>query len=333
MNEWNPYFQGPKLSGVEYEWLIDAIHHVASNGLLEEEFPDLPQELQNEEPDALGRRFNTAAWCLREIAKVAIQRLDQLPVEAQQSVCAHSEAWPVMLRPKVSTSAKRAGVRVTELGLGTKLPIDLNHSTASESGEKVPIQESIWPGIGLAARLHDVLEDFRLSGEMAGSAFADYPVAEILVADPEQLAESCEAGNADGDGPISSGESDAEDRDESAMRQEEEEAFQRMRTKFGRQIHREFLVATLPPLTQETARHWALAAIRHLQAENDGFLVHDVCSSNGGDWAKERLSPWIPREYWENIKQQVVTSPRNAMRSLENRVESALRSGFQKLAR
>jgi hypothetical protein len=327
-----PYFEGDKLTAGELQWIIDAIHHEATNGLAEEDLPNLPFELQDGTSDPLGRNFASAAWCLREIAHAAIDRLDRLPADALREICSRSEAWPVLIRPKVSTSAKRAGIRVEELGLGTKLPLDLDHTTASESGEKVPVGESIWPGIGLARRLHEVLQDAKKNEGLDEATFAGYPSDLVCAADPDTFSDLLACGIDDEVRKLEEA-AGATGGEGSGQKKADAEFYSKLGTKRGREVHRLFLIATLPDLTPETARHWALAGLRYLQCENGGFLVHDICSDENRAPTEEMLSNWIPKTYWEATKKEAANAGRSAIQRLEKKVETALRKGFGELAR
>mgnify|MGYP000271237809 CR=1 FL=1 len=324
MNESGPYFQGPKLTGGEFEWIIDAIHHAATNGLAEEDFPELPEELLAEEPDPLGRKFGVAAWFLRQIAEAAIERLDRLPEEAQRAVCSESIAWPTLISPSVSRSAALTSARILALGLGANLPLDLNHNTKSEHGKWIPAAGSIRPGIGLAAKLHAVLLEVRDSEALEDSAFADYPAPLVMAAEPELLAaafeETSEKIGMPADAPLP-------ENGEPNLRTPDVEAAQKARTALGRKLHCELLIATLPNLTLDTVEHWALAGLRFLQAENDGFLVHDICS----DKRQERLSQWLSQDYWEATKTEAANAGKNALSRLDSKLHTALREGFRKV--
>jgi len=334
----NPYFASSQLTGGEFEWILNAINHAASNGIVLEQFPELPIPVNSSDADDYHQKQITAAWTLKQIALEAITALDRLPIEAQSIVAAHAEAWPNIVRQKITTSAKNAGVRIASLGLGNDLPVNLDHTAVSVTGEKVPIAESKQPGNGLANHLRVVLSQARENEGLAESAFSSLDPALVCATDPNLLADALASApfvSSQGTDSLSEwfGEDELRGKQVKIDEAVESKKKKKRRTAVGRKLHRDLLIATLPELNPDTSRHWALAGLRYLQCENNGFLVHDIISNKKDAPKSEKLSPWIPEQYWADTKTLAAKRFRNAMTELDYKTEAALMKGFRLLSK
>ena len=315
-----PYFASDRLTGSEYLWLIDAIYHIANNGVSEEEFAE-----DHVESDRDSSQL-AAARCLKEIAEVATKLLDDLPLEIKKGLAAQAEAWPVVIRPKANSSAKQAAAKVEALGLGEGLSININHTANSDAG-KVPLRESKWPGIGLANHLYTVLLNRRDELGMDASICSQLDPEHICSVDAEDLSAMFSGV------VVSPGALRQDDEWQGLQRAKVEEANTKKKTAFWREFHEMLLLATLPELNPRTVHHWSLAGLRYLQVANRGFLVHDIGSDSPAGEKAEARSPLIPARYWRDIKKQAGREGRDARTLLDSRIEKALRKGFRELSK
>lgn len=290
------------LKAEDFESLLSSIYLAGSQGADPRAFPEAPGLGTPADSQDYRQRQLAAAWCLREIASAAIEYLDRLPVDLQTIIAGHADSWPVVLRPKLTSSADRAASRVGGLGLARELPINLEHAKSSASGGDGPWLAPPVPGIGLARRLYDVLLQKHQETGAAETAAAAVDPMLVITAKPEDL------GDAFGRKPSHS------------MIE-------------AKRLHFHFLLSTLPALRADTAEHWALASLRFLECENRGALVHDVGPESADAYRDEGLSRWIPHSYWSSVKRRAPKRSCNPISQLEGDVLEALRKGFGSLVK
>ena len=324
----------PMLKPGDFEWLLTSIYQAGSQGADPRGFPEAPGLGMAADPADYRQRQLAAAWCLREIANAAVEYLDRLPEDLQTIIAEHSDSWPVLLRPKLSSSAARSASRVGGLGLARELPINLNHARASASGEDGPVHAPLTPGIGLARSLYDELLKKREETGAAHTAAAAIDPLLVMSAKLEDLAEALEMLWNGGDPTGVTHPADLGAKAANAGRKSVKHspnALHSMKLRKDLQFH--CLLATLPALRADTVKHWALASIRFLECENRGALVHDIGPSNADAYRDEGLSRWIPQAYWSSVKRRAPKRSCNPISQLESDVLEALRKGFGSLVK
>jgi hypothetical protein len=283
-------------------WIYGAIRSIACGSIADEVLVDLESDLSVLSLGGDDIRSRKSAWILSRIALAAIDALEGLPMASQMAVAQGSEAWPAVVRPKVSTALKQLRLRLEELHFAENLSIDLNHSAGSPSGAKVPVAMSYRPGIGLANYMHEELLKFKEANGLSfldTSALQGFPIESIS---PDKILRPFLA-------------YDYSPHDEESEQPESQLTHPNM-NKVVLDFQLMLLVAGLTELDESSVDAWSLAAIRLLQHQYGGALVQA-----------------IPQDYWHGIKNQAAKAQVNSERLLETELLRALKSGFSKLAK